>query len=151
MIGMVVTLERPASAALLTAEERAVYEFVAAGWPNVQRFVDSIRVAGRAGVRGAMAAHLERTDEAVRAVYGRWLAMELVAGRVHTLERTYESVLRSMLCINEAMKTALAVTAEADEAEAMVAVTREELRLTTRVDWTDRELQALRQVEEGPV
>ncbi len=146
---MVLILERPASVTGLTAEEREVHEFVVTDRSNVDRFLDSLGVARQRGTSEALAAHLVRTDERLHAVYGRWLAMELVAGRVHTLERSYEAVLRSMLSINEQMKSALASADQDDAAKAMVSVAREDLRLSTRVGWTDRELRRLVLGEEG--
>ena len=139
---MPLTLERPVSTARLAPAEQAVHDFVAADRSRVERFVDSLGAACREGTPKAASAHLARTDADLHAVYDRWLAMALVAGRVHTLERTYESVLSCMLRINHEMKAVLAVTGE-EGTDPTLRVTRERLRLTMRVDWTDRELQVL--------
>jgi hypothetical protein len=127
----------------LTAEEQAVYDFVSHDGPNVRRFLEQVMAATTWDTHAAVVTHIVETDAILQATYSKWLAMDLVSGRVHTLERTYESVLRSMIIVSAHMKEACAAPTQAAAAAAMKKAMREVPRLTTRVGWTVRELAAL--------
>ncbi len=133
-----------APASRLTSEEQTVYDFVSRERPNVGHFLESAKSASANGTPEALAAHLDQNDGRLRSIYERWLAMDLVGGRVHTLERSYESVLRSMLVVDERLRATLSALSEGAVATEGTNVNRAVLVLATRLGWTDRELEVLR-------
>jgi hypothetical protein len=127
----------------LTAEEQAVYEFIRDDFQNVRRFAEQVAGARTTDTHAAVVAQIAEADAILQTTYSDWLAMDLVGGRVHTLERDYESVLRSMLIVSESMKAVLAAPTKVLAAAAMQVALREVPRLTRRVGWSAQELDAL--------
>ena len=124
----------------LTAEEQAVYDFVSHDVSNVRHFMEQVRGATAADTHAAIVTHIAHTDAILQTSYSKWLERDPVFGRVHTLERSYESVLRSMVTVNRNMKAALAAPTEAAAVAARKKAKREVPRLTSRVEWTLYEL-----------
>jgi predicted protein tyrosine phosphatase len=127
----------------LTADEQAVYDFIRDDFQNVRRFTQQVAAAKTTDVHAAVVTQIAEADAILQTTYLDWLAMDLVGGRVHTLERDYESVLRSMLIVCESMKAVLAAPTKVLAAAAMQVALREVPRLTRRVGWSTQELDAL--------
>ena len=127
----------------LTAGEQAVYDFISEDFQNVRRLVEQVAAAKTTNTHAAVVTQIAEADAILQTTYSDWLAMDLVGGRVHTLERDYESVLRSMLIVSESMKAVLAAPTKVLAAAAMQVALREVPRLTRRVGWSAQELDAL--------
>jgi hypothetical protein len=127
----------------LTAEEQAVYDFISDDLQNARRFMEHVAAAKTTDVRAAAVTQIAEAEASLQTTYSNRLAQDLVDGRTHILERTYESMLRSMLFVSANMKAALAAPTKVLAVAAMEVALREVPRLARRVEWTTHELDAL--------
>ena len=54
---------------------------------NVRRFMEHLAAAKTTDTHAPVVAQLAEADALLQTTYSDWLAMDLVGGRVHTLER----------------------------------------------------------------
>ena len=133
----------------LTADEQAAFDFISEDFHNARRFMEQVWAATTTDIHSAVVTQLAGADAILQTTYSNRLAADHVGGRVHTLEHTYESLLRSMLVVSEHMKAALAAPTKVLAVAAMQAALREVPRLTKRVGWTAHELDALAAYTDG--
>ncbi len=133
----------------LSADEQAAFDFISEDFQKARRFVEQVSAATTADIRSAVVTQIAKADAVLQATYSKRIATDHVGGRVHTLEHTYESLLRSMIVVSKNMKAALAAPTKALAVAAMQAALREVPRLTRRVRWTAHELDALAAYRSG--